>query len=748
MFTANVHVHTIPKSNGSFAVFLCELSLSSHCGSFQSRAMYTTLQKNKETASAEWNGVFGEALSSPGTRRRNKKLLSRTPNGEHMTNAAAAWLSRHQNKAQGKLERKVASRLATRQPKAADAGPSSIVPITLRSWPGRMPSQATRGREPQVVVFDMDVLAERYRESLWGTELMTSARPGLLAAAARLRERFLLCVLCRSPVPEAIELVRALYDKGLGFDYAYALPPSSGRAHATPVLDVEAMRLLREEIGMTVASMGRRMLAVISLELEDAEIEARLPRPMQMPAWLGGAARHGTARHDTARAYEATAAAAAAASSSSSLSSRGGRRKSGIEVLVSAASPRPHVRLLLPGVTTLLVPHSRLQPENATIGMALIAELLFQVHRVAPHDWVAAHATRDPAAAIGAGGWASGLHPGLHPASLVVPEAGAPLPDLAGLARLVVPAAELARVGLAPSMQPARAGLQPLSGRMGFGLANSDGDMATGGEECDAEGADSGAAEGVVTGSCGGGKPSTASSSTSLSDSEGDEHAGADADEYDDAIHEDADEVEDEKDARRSTAQALASSALSTAPNARLLVLCVARLRAAGAGIHSLRSVAGSRGSGAAPQTPPRPGLHAPELFEHPGNRVRKSSKEIFEHPGTRARESSKELPAATGATAAPSASSTGHAVGSPVRLSPLGRPISRGAGAGTGTAAFEVLRPPSPSECCDLSVAPFERWATEDAPTPPCIPSAPKIPWVDCGREKRRRKKRNKEKR
>jgi hypothetical protein len=287
---------------------------------------------------------------------------------------------------------------------------------------------------------------------------------------------------------------------------------------------------------------------------------------------------------------------------------------------------------------------------------------------------------------------------------------------------------------------------------MGFGLAHSDGDMATGGEECDAEGADSGAAEGVVTGSCGGGKPSTASSSTSLSDSEGDEHAGADADEYDDAIHEDADEVEDEKDAhedaRRSTAQALASSALSTAPNARLLVLCVARLRAAGAGIHSLRSVAGSRGSGAAPQTPPRPGLHAPELFEHPGNRVRKSSKEIFEHPGTRARESSKELPAATGATAAPSASSTGHAVGSPVRLSPLGRPISRGAGAGTGTAAFEVLRPPSPSECCDLSVAPFERWATEDAPTPPCIPSAPKIPWVDCGREKRRRKKRNKEKR
>ena len=177
----------------------------------------------------------------------------------------------------------------------ADAGPSSIVPITLRSWPGRMPSQATRGREPQVVVFDMDVLAERYRESLWGTELMTSARPGLLAAAARLRERFLLCVLCRSPVPEAIELVRALYDKGLGFDYEYALPPSSGRAHATPVLDVEAMRLLREEIGMTVARW-RRMLAVISLELEDAEIEARLPRPMQMPAWLGGAARHGTAR--------------------------------------------------------------------------------------------------------------------------------------------------------------------------------------------------------------------------------------------------------------------------------------------------------------------------------------------------------------------------------------------------------------------------------------------------------------------
>ncbi len=704
----------------------------------------------QQSASAEWNGVFGEALSSPGSRRRNKKLTSRTPTGTHMSNEAAAWLTRHQNKAQGRLERKVASRLANlrRQPKAGDAGasPSSIVPLALRGWPGRMPPLATRGREPQVVVFDMDVLAERYRESLWSRQLTTSARPGLLAAGARLRERFLLCVLCRSPLTEATELVRALYDKGLSFDYAYALPPSGGRANGTPVLDDEAMRLLREEMGMTVASMGRRMLAVASLELEDAEIETRLPRPPygpataggttggdgstmpeQMPAWLGGCTP------TTPRTYEVSTSDGGAGFGRGT--PRRGSSRSGLELLGSEASPRPLVRLLLPGVTTLLVPHSRLQPENATIGMALVAELLFHVHRVAPHDWIAAHATRDPAGVTGNGAagvfstgsagagasWGSG---GMSAASLADAD-GPPLADLAGLARLVVPAAELARAGLGP-MPLALAGLRPL-GRLSFGLANSGGGAADGGAKGDAEVLEGGAAEGVATGGGSGGKPSTGSSTT-VSESDEDEGEEAEDDEEDDAIVEEADEDDDGADVTRSTAATLAckgSSALgarSTAPDARLLVLCIARLRAAGMGVPPVRPLASSRGGSVAPSTQPspRPGLHAPELF------------------GT--------APAEASGLAPP----TAHAA-SPARPSPLCRPQSRG-GAGGGaaaaaTAAIEIARPPSPSDCCDLSVAPFERWATEDAPTPPGAPPAPKIQWVDSSRDKRGRK-RNKEKR
>ena len=75
--------------------------------------------------------------------------------------------------------------------------------------------------------------------------------------------------MCRAPHDEATELVRALYDKGLSFDFAYALPPASGgswRQQSSPVLDAGAMRLLREEMGMTAASMARRMLAVVSLK--------------------------------------------------------------------------------------------------------------------------------------------------------------------------------------------------------------------------------------------------------------------------------------------------------------------------------------------------------------------------------------------------------------------------------------------------------------------------------------------------
>ena len=64
--------------------------------------------------------IFGEALgfTSPGSRRRtkkddpNKRLHALTPEGTHLDDESQAWLQRHQEKAQSRLERKVAARLA------------------------------------------------------------------------------------------------------------------------------------------------------------------------------------------------------------------------------------------------------------------------------------------------------------------------------------------------------------------------------------------------------------------------------------------------------------------------------------------------------------------------------------------------------------------------------------------------------------------------------------------------------------
>ena len=198
-----------------------------------------------------WSAVFGEALASPGCRKRNKKLNDLTPSGEHLSDTSAAWLAKHQTKAQGRLERKVASRLVNlrRERKAGNGGDAAIsgariVPLPVRAWAGRRPSLVS-GKEPQVLAFDMDVLVERYRESIWEREVTTRARSGLIAALIGLRERFLLCAFCRALPKEAADLLSVLQRKGFAFDYAYAVPPASARSLEAPVLDGASMRLLR-----------------------------------------------------------------------------------------------------------------------------------------------------------------------------------------------------------------------------------------------------------------------------------------------------------------------------------------------------------------------------------------------------------------------------------------------------------------------------------------------------------------------
>jgi hypothetical protein len=406
-----------------------------------------------------WTSVFGEALtnvSSPGARRRNRKLHALTPEGTHLDVESTAWLTRHQEKAQTRLERKVERKMVhLRKPHKADgAATGNVGPLQcLVSGTERMPTYAERGSEPQVVAFELDALAERYRESLWERDLRTLARPGLVEAGKRMRERFLLCALSRAPAADTLELLALLRERGLVFDFAFALPPPAGGRAAvglSPVLDFDTMRSLRDAMGMTVAAMERRLLAVLCVELEEVEIDARLPtsptrlQKQQQQARANAAIRWGGATG----AREV-----------------GGGVSGALGVLGSAAGhdSRCNVRMWLPGVTTLLVPHPRLQESESTVRAPLIADVLINLHRSCPRDWAAAHAARPtPLSPLSSPNRAADAGAQTSPMKQHSPTSGhgrgrtafADYCTLGGLAHLVVPSVELAKCGLAPTRLP------------------------------------------------------------------------------------------------------------------------------------------------------------------------------------------------------------------------------------------------------------------------------------------------------
>ena len=751
-----------------------------------------------KSPSSVWSSVFGEALTeqfSPGQRRRNRKINDYTPSGMHLSDAATSWLSRHQNKVQNRLERKVASRLVhiRRRPKAShtDSARASLVPLPLRGWPGRMPPLACRGKEPQVVAFEVDVLAERYRESLWDRHLSTTARPGLVHAIAKLRERFLVCAVSRAPVAEAMELIKALQEKGLTFDFSYALPPpaQSGRAFgSTPYLDVASMRLLRDELGMTLASMSRRLLLVTSLELEDAEIDellqtvpgnARLPgaaaADAHPPAWLCC---------DASAAIEAPNGAPPSSESvvgGGPTAGRGGRRRrSGVDLLVCDACPRPLVRTLLGGVTTLTVPHSRLQLEGATVSATLIADLLLQLHALAPHDWAAAHAA---------------VHPPCTPPTASAPPGAAPI-DLAGVARITVASAELAAAGItlpapsssaraaepkptppigssaaialaaasAPSAAPEPAGAKLALGNLTPATANSAGAAATDPPGAVATGATAAATAGGVGGADGGkgaappplpraehanaaaadddlaiirrravdeigeiGEVGGSSSDSGASDDDEADDEAADEIYPDDA----ADADDDDDDADADAGHPTMSPAILAPPDARLFVLCVARLQAAAQRSSRLGKELGGP-LGMVALEVPSPATPAISQAISPAG-------------------------LGGGAGGVPSVSSQGRCRGMPCHttsasIGSLGRPSGLGrASSGSSTPRERSLSRPSSGSGAEeangsdrWSVAPFEQWRTEEVSSPPGAPKASMMTMAAPQMGKRSRRTRN----
>ena len=358
--------------------------------------------------------------------------------------------------------------------------------------------------------------------------------------------------------------------------------------------------------------------------------------------------------------------------------------------------------------------------------MPLIAELLFAIHRVAQNDWVAAHAAREPLGGLrgpsggpparGALGSSSPLAPprdggGGYTPRQMTSQGGSshaggsqpcsgpstPLVDLAGLARLVLPAAELARVGLAQPLPAAP--IAKISGVGGM-AARMAAMVAGGGSGSGATSRPESAEADPTGGGHAHGKGGSGSSTGPSSDSDDD-----DDDDVDDA------------DAEVSGGVAAGLHVGADTPELRLFILCVSRLQAAGIGLTPRSRIGTPRaGAASATQASPRPGLHAPELL------------------GT-----------ALGSTQLGSAQHDAANSSSPARQAGLGRPPSRG---GAAVPSAIDVRPPSPrptSPTCDLSVTPFERWATEDAPTPPGAPPAPR--WVDTrpAADKKRKDKRKK---
>ena len=91
----------------------------------------------------------------------------------------------------------------------------------------------------------MDGLAAIVPRSWWAKDEAVHARPGVVDGLVRLRQRFLLCAICRSAPPAAEKTLLELRRRGLRFDLAYALPDEMRHdREAAPCLGAAAERQL------------------------------------------------------------------------------------------------------------------------------------------------------------------------------------------------------------------------------------------------------------------------------------------------------------------------------------------------------------------------------------------------------------------------------------------------------------------------------------------------------------------------
>ena len=246
-----------------------------------------------------------------------------------------------------------------------------LQPLETGSWgPARQPPGVEVGQPPQILVLEMEgLLVERFRRSMWSGTPTVYGRPGVVSGLQQLRRRFLLCAICRSPCDVAERVLSELGSRGLRFDLAYAVPPSSSRHLASPCLTTAAKAQICSDTGTSPDAFRRRALLVVSLELEHAEIESRM-----LEARTSHGGEPATAMRDAAAPLRANAAAAR-----------------GSKLLCSPTKRRHHVRMLMHDVPTILVPHPRLQVDEQAVIMSELVRRIEALHAAGPTDWVAAH---------------------------------------------------------------------------------------------------------------------------------------------------------------------------------------------------------------------------------------------------------------------------------------------------------------------------------------------------------------------
>ena len=266
-----------------------------------------------------WQEAIGEVLSpSVSKKDRNRRLHAYTPYGAHLERESLEWLERHQTGAVAKMERRQSKVVQVPKTPREAASVAPLERLETGSWGAvRQPPRVAPGERPQVLLLQMEgLLAESFHRSLWTGDASLHARPGVIPGLLALRKTYILCALCAAAPPAASRMLAELRRRGLRFDLAFSLPASMAARGAAPCLGEAAALQLCNAIDASRADLGRRALLLSALELDTAEIEGR----------------------------------------------------SGGELLCSPTKRRPHVKLLLPGVPTLLVPtraSSRTKPPSS-----------------------------------------------------------------------------------------------------------------------------------------------------------------------------------------------------------------------------------------------------------------------------------------------------------------------------------------------------------------------------------------------